>query len=71
MSIYAWENIKEVTYRSELIDGVEVIYPISSNRCSKQWFSAAYFMLENKLFLARAKFMPVLPICVDLFAEVW
>ena len=23
MSIYAWENIKEVTYRSELIDGVE------------------------------------------------
>ena len=36
MSIYAWENIKEVTYRSELIDGVEVIYPISSNRCSKQ-----------------------------------
>lgn len=32
MSVYAWENIKEVTYRSELIDGVEVIYPMSSNK---------------------------------------
>jgi hypothetical protein len=30
--VYAWENIKEVTYRSEIIDGVEVIYPMSSNK---------------------------------------
>lgn len=32
MSIFAWENIKEVTYRSEIIDGQEVIYPISSTK---------------------------------------
>lgn len=32
MSIYAWENIKEVTYRSEIIDGQEIIYPMSSNK---------------------------------------
>ena len=32
MSVYAWENIKEVTYRSEIIDGQETIYPLSSNK---------------------------------------
>lgn len=32
MSVYAWENIKEVTYRSEIIDGQEIIYPLSSNK---------------------------------------
>ena len=30
--VYAWEEIKEVTYRSEVIDGVEIIYPISSKK---------------------------------------
>lgn len=32
MSIFAWENIGEVTYRSEIIDGQEIIYPMSSNK---------------------------------------
>ncbi|NLL07278.1 MAG: hypothetical protein GX270_16220 [Clostridiaceae bacterium] len=30
--VFAWENIGEVTYRSEIINGQEVIYPKTSNR---------------------------------------
>lgn len=29
---YSFEGIESVTYRSEIIDGVEVIYPLSSNK---------------------------------------
>ncbi len=32
MSVYAWENIESVTYRSKTINGHEVIYPISSKK---------------------------------------
>ena len=29
---YSFEGIESVTYRSEIIDGVEVIYPLSSTK---------------------------------------
>lgn len=51
MSIFAWENIKEVKYRSEIIDGVEVIYPISSNKGTEK--IASFETVMSKKFSFR------------------
>lgn len=44
--VYAWEEIKEVTYRSEVIDGVEIIYPISSKKEHQKPLILKHYLLK-------------------------